>query len=74
MEHTEDILNSSIGSKGLGFVSGKMQYHDDERLLLKSKNDKELRTVCQLCQEVEDIERALKWSKENRATGSGTQR
>jgi len=71
---TKDILNFRIGSKAIGFVSEKKQYHDEECLLWVSDKDKELRTVCQLCQEVEDIERALKWSRGNRSTGSGTQR
>lgn len=37
---TEDILNSRIGSKTVGAVSGKTQYHDDECLLWVSEKDK----------------------------------
>ena len=76
LEQTEDVLNSSIGSKVLGFVSVKTQYHDEDCLtcISEQSEDKEMRTVCLLCQETEDIEKALKRSKKNRATGSGTQR
>ena len=74
LEQTEDVLNSRIGPKALGFLPEKKEYHDDECLIWVSHKDKELRTVCQLCQEVEDIGKALERSRENRATGSGTQR
>ena len=72
LEQTEDVLNSSVGSKVLGFVSDKTQYHDEDCLVWMSakSNDKEMRTVCLLCQETEDIEKALERSKGNRSTGS----
>ena len=74
IDETEDVLNSSIGSKSIGFVSEKKQYHDERCSLWVSGQDTELRTVCQLCQEVEDIEKALEKSKGSRSTGSGIQR
>jgi hypothetical protein len=76
LEQTEDVLNSSIGSKVLGFVSDKTQYHDEDCLVWMSEKgkDKELRTVCLLCQETEDIEKALERSRGNRSTGSRIQR
>ena len=74
LDETEDILNSRIGSKTVGFISGKIQYHDDECLLWVSQKNKELRTVCQLCQEIEDIESALDSPKGSKSTGSGTQK
>ena len=40
LEATEDVLNSRIGSKTLGFVSGETQYHDDECLLWVQKKTK----------------------------------
>ena len=72
LDQTEDVLNSSIGSKVLGFVSDKTQYHDEDCLVWMSEksNDKEMRTVCLLCQETEDIEKALERSRANRSTGS----
>ena len=69
LEETEDVLNSRIGSKMLGFVSGKAQYHDDGCQFWISERCKETRTVCFLCQEQEDIEEACRF-KGNRATGS----
>ena len=74
LDETEDVSNSRIGSKTLGFVPEKIQYHDDECLLWVSEKNKELRTVCQLCQEIEDIESALDASKGSTSTGSGTQK
>ena len=74
LEQTEDILNSSIGPKALGFIPENKEYHDDECLIWVSHTDKELRTVCQLCQEVEDIEKTLQWTKGDKATGSNLQR
>ena len=71
LDETEDVLNSRIGLKTLGFVPGKINYHDNECLLWVSEKNKELRTVCQLCQEIEDIEGALDESKGNTSTGSG---
>jgi uncharacterized protein (DUF1499 family) len=71
-EKTEDTLKSSIGSKMLGFAVERVQYHDEDCqvLLSRSEQDVELRTVCLLCQEVEDIEEAIKESRGERATGS----
>ena len=71
---TEDILNSTIGSKMLGFVLDKVQYHDEDSQawLSEKARDRELRTVCSLCQEVDDIARAIDESNQGRATGSKT--
>ena len=74
LEQTEDILNSSIGPKALGFIPERKEYHDDECLIWVSHKDREHRTVCQLCQEVEDIEKTLQWTKPERATGSNQHR
>ena len=76
MGQTEDVLNSSVGSKVLGFLSDKTQYHDEDCLIWMSEKgkDKEMRTVCLLCQEIEDIKKALENSRGNQSTGSGTQR
>jgi hypothetical protein len=73
---TEDILNSTIGSKMLGFVLDKVHYHDEDcqALLSERGKDTELRTVCSLCQEVDDIKRAIDESKQGRATGSNQHR
>jgi hypothetical protein len=70
LAQTEDILNSSIGPKALGFIPERKEYHDDECLIWVSDKDREHRTLCQLCQEVEDIEKTLQWNKGERATGS----
>ena len=76
LDQTEDVLNSSIGSKVLGFVSEKPKYHDEDCLVWMSEKgkDKEMRTVCLLCQQTEDIEEALERSRRNRSTGSNLQR
>ena len=74
LEQTEDILNSSIGTKALGFIPERKEYHDDECLIWVSDKDREHRTLCQLCQEVEDIEKTLQWTKGERATGSNQHR
>jgi hypothetical protein len=74
INETEDVLNSSIGSKAIGFVSGKKQYHDERCSFWTSNQDKELRTVRELCQETEDIEITLEWSRRSKSTGSGIQR
>ena len=76
LDQTEDVLNSSVGSKVLGFVSDKTQYHDEDCLVWMSEKgkDKEMRTVCLLCQETEDIENALERSRGHRSTGSRMQR
>jgi len=73
-EKTEDTLNSTIGSKMLGFALEKVQYHDEDCqvLLSRRKQDIELRTVCSLCQEVDDIAKAIDESRGQRATGSRT--
>ena len=68
LDETEDVLNSRIGSKTVGFVLGKTQYNDGECLLWVSEKHKELRTVCQLCQEIADIESALEASKGSKST------
>ena len=71
-EKTEDTLNSMIGSKVLGFAFEKIQYHDEdcEILLSRKEQDIELRTVCSLCQEADDIAKAIEESRGQRATGS----
>ena len=71
-EKTEDTLNSMIGSKMLGFALDKVQYHDEDCqvLLSRKERDIELRTVCLLCQEVDDIAKAINESRGERATGS----
>jgi hypothetical protein len=74
IEQTEDILNSSIGPKAIGFIPERKEYHDDECLIWVSHKDREHRTVCQLCQEVEDIEKTLQWNRGERATGSKQRR
>jgi hypothetical protein len=71
-ERTEDTLNSTIGSKVLGFAFEKVQYHDEdcEILLSRKEQDIELRTICSLCQEADDIAKAIEESRGQRATGS----
>ena len=56
----------------LGFAVGKVQYHDEDCQVLWTRNEQdiELRTVCLLCQEVDDIARAIDESRGERATGS----
>ena len=73
-EKTEDTLNSTIGSKMLGFALEKVQYHDEDCQVLLSRREQgiELRTVCSLCQEVDDIAKAINESRGERATGSRT--
>ena len=71
-ERTEDTLKSTIASKMLGFALEKVQYHDDDCQVLLSRRERdiELRTVCSLCQEVDDIAKAINESRGERATGS----
>jgi len=47
-DRTEDTLNTTIGSKVLGFAVGKVQYHDEDCQVLWTRNEQdiELRTVC----------------------------
>jgi hypothetical protein len=70
---TADTLNSMIGSKVLGFALERVQYHDEDCqvLLSRREQDIELRTVCLLCQEVDDIAKAINESRGERATESG---
>jgi hypothetical protein len=49
-EVTEDTINSRYGSKALGFIHGKGQYHDDECLIWVSDKDKVIKQCCVTCE------------------------
>ena len=79
-EISEDTINSSVQPKGIGFIPGKEEYHDDECLIWVSHKDKVLKQICTTCEReriyAEDIDRQLKerLTKSNKSTGSGSQR
>ena len=78
-EISEDTINSSIQPKGIGFIPGKEEYHDDECLIWVSHKVKVLKQICATCEReriyAEDIDRQLKerLTKSNKSTGSGSQ-
>jgi hypothetical protein len=55
-ECTEDTINSCIQPKGIGFIRGKEEYHDDECLIWVSHSEKVLKQICFTCEQ----ERAIK--------------
>ena len=86
-EYSEDTINSSIQPKGIGFIPGKEEYHDDECLIWISTPNREGRMICKWCENKrvseedleterlysENIERTLMLRKNSRATSSGSQ-
>ena len=78
-KYSEDTINSSIQPKGIGFIPGKEEYHDDECLIWISHKVKVLKQICATCEReriyAEDIDRQLKeeLTRSNKSTGSGNQ-
>ena len=82
-EYTEDTINSNIQPKGIGFIPGKEEYHDDECLIWASHKEKVKKQICFTCEQeriyAEDVERQLReedkaWLTGNsKSTGSGSQ-
>ena len=64
-EYTEDTINSCIQPKGIGFIRGKEEYHDEDCLIWISHSEKVLKQICFTCeQERAIIEEARRASKE----------
>ena len=78
-EYTEDTINSSIQPKGIGFIPGKVEYHDDDCLIWVSHTERVLKQICATCEReriyAEDIDRQLREEliEQNKSTGSGSQ-
>jgi hypothetical protein len=62
-ETTQDTINSSILPKGIGFIKGSDEYHDDDCLIWVSHKDRILKQICRTCEDervyAEDIKRQL---------------
>ena len=77
IDETEDVLCSKIGPKWIGFIQGKVEYHDDECLCWVSHQKKERRFICRDCEKEriyeKDIKKALvKKEKEGNSKSSGS--
>ena len=83
VESAEDVLNSGIGAKWIGFIPNKDEYHDDECLCWIGHKPKEKRKICRECEKeremkvyYEDIIATLKNTEEEkgRSTSSGSKK
>ena len=83
VDSAEDVLNSGIGSKWIGFIPNKDEYHDDECLCWIGHKPKEKRKICRECEKeremrvyYEDIMATLKNTEEEkgRSTSSGSKK
>ena len=81
VESAEDVLNSGIGAKWIGFIPNKDEYHDDDCLCWIGHKPKEKRSICRECEKeremkvyYEDIIATLKNTEEEtgRSTSSGS--
>ena len=78
-EYTEDTINSSVQPKGIGFIPGKEEYHDDDCLIWASHKEKVLKQICFTCERervyTDDIEGLLKavggMTGNSKSSGSG---
>ena len=81
VESAEDVLNSGIGAKWIGFIPNNEEYHDNECLCWIGHKTKEKRSICRECEKeremkvyYEDIIATLRNTKEDpgRSTSSGS--